>query len=369
MFKIKAISKKSKARIGQLKTSHGIVESPFFLPIATQAAVRNLTPEELKIMRAQIILSNTYHLFLRPGIKVIEKSGDLHKFMNWTGPILTDSGGYQVFSLAKARKIKPGGVKFKSEIDGKEFFLTPQKAIKIQQALGSDIMMALDVLVGYPYTYKEAEGATRLTLRWAKKCKEEQLKSKRVKQLLFGIVQGGVYKDLRHWCAEELTRMDFDGYAIGGLTVGEPVQKAFAIIRFLTNYLPINKPRYLMGAGKPEQIVRAVKYGIDMFDCVLPTRHGRHGDIFIWKTRPADFFKKRKFYEILHITNAKFKDDVRPLDSRCSCYACQNFSRSYLHHLFRTHEPLALRLATIHNLSFYLDLMKEIKKAIKNGYL
>lgn len=360
MFKIFKKSKKSKARLGKLGTIHGVIQTPFFMPIATRAAVKGLTTKELKELKAQIILSNTYHLFLRPGAEIIKKAGGLHKFMNWPGPILTDSGGYQVLSLAKMRKIQESGVEFRSEIDGQKIMLTPAKSIKIQQDLGSDIMMILDECLAYPSNYKKAKQAVKRTSQWANKCKIQYLKKKN-KQLLFGIVQGSIYTDLRKMSAQELRQIDFHGYAIGGLLVGEPINKTYQIIKETIKELPENKPRYLMGAGKPEQIIRAVKLGIDMFDCVIPTRNARHGLLYI-KTKA-----KLKPYKEIRITNARHKKDFKSLDKNCSCFTCQNFSRAYLRHLFMTNEPLGQRLATIHNLSFYLGLMKEIRKQIQIG--
>jgi len=360
MFKVLIKSKKSKARLGKLGTIHGAIQTPFFMPIATRAAVKGLTTKELKELKIQIILSNTYHLFLRPGTEIIKKAGGLHKFMNWAGPILTDSGGYQVFSLAKIRKIKESGVEFRSEIDGQKIMLTPEQTIKIQQDLGSDIMMILDECLAYPSSYQRSKQAVKRTSQWANKCKIQYLK-KRNKQLLFGIVQGSVYVDLRKMSAQELRQIDFHGYAIGGLLVGEPVNKTYQIIEETVKELPVDKPRYLMGAGKPEQIIRAVKLGVDMFDCVIPTRNARHGLLYV-KTKV-----KKKPYKEIHITNAQYKKDFKPLDKSCLCFTCQNFSKAYLRHLFMTNEPLGQRLATIHNLAFYLGLMKEIRKQIKMG--
>jgi queuine tRNA-ribosyltransferase len=418
MFQLIKQSKSSKARLGRIKTVHGIIETPVFMPIATRAAVKNLTPEELEELGAQIILSNTYHLLIRPGIEIIEKAGGLHQFMHWPKPILTDSGGYQVFSLAKFRKINDSGVKFQSEIDGREIFLTPEKVIEIQQKLGSDIMMVLDECLGWPCSEEEATQAVKRTTFWAKRSKEEfkRLNQKflELRPLLFGIVQGGVYPNLRKQSVQEITALDFDGYAIGGLTVGEPIEKTYEMIKLVTEYLPEDKPRYLMGAGKPEQIVEAVKMGIDMFDCVIPTRNARHGLLYItqinadqdadkrryltqinadqdadkrrylsaeiWTNvgigqdlsksefsnlrKSARLSEARPWYEEIHITNEKFKNDFGPIDKNCHCYTCQNYSRAYLRHLFMTEEPLAQKLATIHNLAFYLNLMKEIRESI-----
>ncbi|MBU4369373.1 tRNA guanosine(34) transglycosylase Tgt [Patescibacteria group bacterium] len=386
MFQILKKSKLSNARLGKLTTQHGIIKTPFFMPIATRAAVKGLTTKELKELKAQIILSNTYHLFLRPGTEIIRKAGGLHKFMNWPGPILTDSGGYQVFSLAKIRKIQESGVEFRSEIDGQKIMLTPEQSIKIQQDLGSDIMMILDECTAYPCDYKKAEQAVQRTTLWAKRCKavhnQQSLPVRQAgtinnQQLLFGIVQGSVYADLRKKSAQELRKIDFHGYAIGGLLVGEPINKTYQIIKETIKELPENKPRYLMGAGKPEQIIRAVKLGIDMFDCVIPTRNARHGLLYvnpkseILNPKQIQNLKfqtlNKKFYKEIHITNAQYKKDFKSLDKNCLCFTCQNFSRAYLRHLFMTNEPLGQRLATIHNLAFYLGLMKEIRKQIQTG--
>lgn len=352
--------------MGELITPHGIVYTPFFMPIATRAAVKCLTPGELEGLKSQIILSNTYHLFLRPGADVIKRAGGLHKFMGWKKPILTDSGGYQIFSLAKMREVNGRGVEFQSEIDGQRILLTPEKAIKIQQDLGSDIMMVLDECTGYPVDYRKVKLAVDRTDQWAEKCKKQHLKKKN-KQLLFGIVQGSVYPDLRLKSLQNLTNIGFDGYALGGLLVGEPINKTYQIIKKTVEKMPENKPRYLMGAGKPEQIVQAVKFGVDMFDCVIPTRNARHGllyaDLKFKTTGPGVNYKQ------VHITNSKYKKDFKPLDKNCSCYTCQNFSRAYLRHLFMSNEPLGQRLATIHNLAFYSDLMRRIRKSIRQGEL
>ncbi|MGC9048942.1 MAG: tRNA guanosine(34) transglycosylase Tgt [Patescibacteria group bacterium] len=365
MFHLIKQSKKSKARLGRIKTIHGTIKTPFFMPIASRAAVKNLTSEELKELGAQIILSNTYHLLIRPGVEIIEKAGGLHKFMNWSRPILTDSGGYQIFSLAKMRKINDSGVKFQSEVDGSEVFLTPEKAIEVQEKLGSDIMMVLDECVPYPCNYIEAKRAAERTVQWAERSKRaiSNFKFRTPGSLIFGIIQGSVYSDLRIQSAQQITAQNFDGYAIGGLTVGEPIKKTYEMIRIIEPFLPKDKPRYLMGAGQPEQIIEAVKMGIDMFDCVIPTRNARHGLLYI------SIRNQKDFYQRIHITNEKFKNDFEPIDENCQCYTCQNYSRAYLRHLFMTKEPLGQRLATIHNLSFYLNLMREIKELIKKGKL
>ncbi|MCH7759314.1 tRNA guanosine(34) transglycosylase Tgt [Patescibacteria group bacterium] len=363
MFKLLKQSIKSKARLGRLKTSHGLIQTPFFMPIATRAAVKGLIPNELKELGAQIILSNTYHLFLRPGMEIIKKARGLHRFMNWPGPILTDSGGYQVFSLSKQRKINNQGVEFRSEIDGQKILLTPEKAINIQHILGSDVIMVLDECIGYPSDYQTAEKAVKRTTDWAQRSKITHRKFKKNNSLLFGIVQGSIYQDLRLKSAQELTQIGFDGYAIGGLTIGEPIKQTYTMIKAVAESLDQNKPRYLMGAGKPDQIIRAVQLGIDMFDCVIPTRNARHGLLY------TNLSFKGKTHKEIHITNAQYKKDFKPLDSNCLCHTCKNFSRAYLRHLFMTHEPLGPKLATIHNLFFYLNLMKDIRKLIKQGKL
>ncbi len=366
MFRLLKQSKISQARLGKLTTASGVITTPFFMPIATRGAVKGISPDRLKQIGAKIILSNTYHLFLRPGTDVIEKAGGLHKFMGWFGPILTDSGGYQVFSLAKIRKIKETGVEFSSELSGQKVLLTPEKAIKIQQTLKSDIIMVLDYCSEYPVSFDQAKVAVQKTIEWARKSKKFFKRS--YKEMIFGIIQGSVYSDLRQICAESLINVDFDGYALGGVFVGEPIKKSFEIIKQAGNYLPENKPRYLMGVGKPEQIVLAVKFGIDMFDCVIPTRNARHGLLYAKMGCPINRLGfDKSFYKEIHITNSKYKKDFRPIDGNCDCYVCRNFSRAYLRHLFLNNESLGQSLATIHNLVFYLNLMKEIRGLIKQG--
>ncbi len=371
-FQLIKKSKKSRARLSLLKTSHGNIRGPFFMPIATRGAIKNLTTDEMKHLKNQIILSNTYHLMLRPGMKVIKKADGLHKFMNWNGPILTDSGGYQAYSLGERSKTKnmvkfqEKEIEFYSEIDGKKIFLSPEKAVEIQMILGSDIIMVLDQCIALPSDYKKTKQAMELTTRWAKRSYEYfQANIKDKKQMLFGIVQGGTYKKLRLQSAKDLMEIPFDGYAIGGVAVGEPRKKMFEVLDCATPILPENKPRYLMGVGKPEEIVEAVKRGIDMFDCVIPTRNARHGTIYKFKVKSLKLkVKEKDFYEVLRITNAKFEYDLQPIDSLCHCYTCQNYSRAYLRHLFMTNESLGFRLATIHNLAFYLGLMERIRKGI-----
>lgn len=359
-FRVFKTSKKNNARSGILSTPHGEIKTPFFMPIATKASVKAIIPQELKELEAQIILANTYHLFLRPGHKIIEQAGGLHKFMNWNGPILTDSGGFQVFSLSRLREINNKGVLFRSHIDGKEYLLTPEKSVEIQMALDSDIMMVLDECVGYPCEHSYAENSVTLTTEWAKRCLKYHRK-KKSQQALFGIIQGSIYKDLRLKSAEDLVKLDFDGYAVGGLAVGEPLEKMYEVLDYLVSELPKKRPRYLMGVGKPEEIIESVKRGIDMFDCVIPTRNARHGTIYIYVRNSLN---SDNFYKILRIKNEKYKNDFSPLDKNCDCYACRNFSKAYLRHLFITEEPLGLRLATIHNLRFYMQLMEKIRKEI-----
>ena len=368
MFKLKKQSKKSKARLGVLKTARGEVRTPFFMPIATKAAIKSLEAKDVKDLGAEIILSNTYHNLLKPGTEIIKKFGGLHKFMNNDLPILTDSGGYQVFSLAKFRKIKGNNIEFQSHIDGSRHILSPKKVIDIQVTLGSDIMMVLDECVGLPTTKDKALEALERTSQWAKiaidyKNKLNTKSAKIKKQLIFGIIQGADYKDLRIRSAQELVAMNFDGYAVGGLAVGESSKTMYKVLDYTVPELPENKARYLMGVGYPDNIIEAVKRGLDMFDCVIPTREARHGRLYLWKGKPS--VTKKDFYKTINITNAKFaKDKTLLAEGKFGKY-----SLSYLHHLFKTQEPLALRLATLNNLKFYLDLMLEIRKAIKNNKL
>jgi len=365
MFKLIQKSSLSQARLGRLKTEHGTIKTPFFMPIATQGSVKGLTPVQIKDLGAQIVLSNTYHLFLRPGLSVIKKAGGLHKFMNWQGPILTDSGGYQIFSLSSQRKINDKGVEFHSELDGKSIFLSPAQAIKIQNVLGSDIIMSLDECPAWPCSRTQAQRAVDRTSSWAEMGKRAYQKQN-IKRLLFGIAQGSIYKDLRVQSAKELVKIGFDGYALGGLTLGETECETYQAIQSAIQEFPIDKPRYLMGAGKPEQIIEAVKMGVDMFDCVIPTRNARHGLLYV---KSKIQFPRKNFYQKIHITNAKYKNDFKPLEANCSCYACRNFSRAYIRHLFMAKEQLGKTLATIHNLAFYLNLMRDIRDMIKEGKL
>lgn len=368
MFEIKTKSTRSKARAGKLTTPHGIIDTPAFMPVGTQGTVKAVTPLQVRETGAQIILCNTYHLYLRPGAEVIRKGGGLHKFIGWDGPILTDSGGYQVFSLAKLRKIEDEGVRFSSHIDGSEQFLTPEKVIETQVAFGSDIIMPLDECAAYPSDKAEADRALERTTRWAERSKRffndqlpnsnDQTISKsqytNSKQILFGIVQGGMYKDSRKRSAEEIRSLDFPGYGIGGLSVGEPKELMIEMLKVSTDNLEYDKPKHLMGVGFPEDIEEAVKYGIDLFDCVIPTRLARHGA-----------FLTRNGKEI--IRNAKFEKDFSPLEANCDCYACKNFTRAYIRHLFIAKEILPLTLMTIHNLRFIMRLMEGIREKIKKG--
>ncbi|WP_313757105.1 tRNA guanosine(34) transglycosylase Tgt [Tissierella sp.] len=349
-FELLKESKDCKARLGKLYTPHGVIETPIFMPVGTRATVKAMTPEEVKGLGAQIILSNTYHLYLRPGHKLIEEAGGLHKFMNWEGPILTDSGGFQVFSLGDLRKIKEEGVEFRSHIDGSKHFISPEKSIEIQNSLGSDIMMCFDECTPYPATYEYAKHSMERTTRWAKRCKDYHKNWD--EQGLFGIVQGGMYKDLREQSAKELVELDFPGYAIGGLSVGEPKELMCELLDFTTPLLPKDKPRYNMGVGTPDYLFESVIRGIDMADCVLPTRIARNGTALTSQGK-------------IVIRNAKYAKDFTPLDSECDCYACTNYSRAYIRHLFNVDEILGARLTTIHNLYFLIKLMENIRKAIK----
>ena len=363
-FEIIKKNNKNKLRIGKLRTSHGLIDTPCFMPIGTRAAVKNLTSDELEKIGAEIILSNTYHLAQRPGADIIKKAGGLHKFMSWKHPILTDSGGFQVFSLSKMRKISDEGVKFQSEIDGREIFLTPERVVDIQLKLGSDIIMALDECPPWPCDYDYANESMELTLRWAERSKkyfDKKTKNtpKNKKPLIFGIAQGSVYQDLREECARRLVDMDFDGYAIGGVSVGEPFKDKIKVIKYVIPFLPENKPRYIMGVGRPEEIVKFAQEGMDMCDCVIPTREARHGRLYIYN---KNFAINKKFYKTINITNSGFKKDMRPLDAQCGCYTCKNYSRAYAHHLFQVSEVLGLRLASIHNIYFYIKLMEYLRK-------
>jgi queuine tRNA-ribosyltransferase len=356
MFEFTTTSKDEtgRARTGILKTGHGLVETPVFMPVGTLGTVKALCAEELKEIGAQIILGNTYHLYLRPGCDVIDHFGGLHDFMHWDRAILTDSGGFQVFSLAKLAKINDQGVTFQSHIDGSKHILTPEKAVEIQLTLGSDIIMCLDDCIQYPSTRNETETALELTTNWAKRCKNIWQNQGRENTALFGIVQGGMFDDLRKQSAESLTEIGFSGYAIGGLSVGEPREMLYKMADVSLAYLPDNFPKYIMGVGTPEDLVELVGFGADMFDCVLPTRNARNGQLI---TRTGN----------LNICNSRFKYDTGPVDENCTCYTCRNYSRAYLRHLYLARELLVYRLNTIHNIHFYITLMKEIRKAIKEN--
>lgn len=336
------------ARAGRIHTPHGSFDTPIFMPVGTQASVKTLAPEELKEMGAGIILSNNYHLFLRPGSKLVKEAGGLHKFMNWDRAILTDSGGFQVFSLGDLRKISEEGVTFRSHIDGSKKFLSPEIATQSQMDLGADIIMAFDECVPYPADFKYTRESMELTLRWAQRCKDTMTNPN---QGLFGIVQGGMYKDLRIECANRLVDMDFPGYAVGGLSVGEPKELMYEMLDITLEYLPQNKARYLMGVGTPDCLVEGVMRGIDMFDCVYPTRVARNGTAMTWNGR-------------LVIKNAQYEHDFHPIDEHCNCYTCRNYSRAYIRHLVRVNEIFGLRLLTIHNLHFLIDFMRQMRQSI-----
>jgi queuine tRNA-ribosyltransferase len=348
-FEVLKQDSQSGARLGKIRTAHGEVSTPVFMPVGTQGAVKAMLPETLRELGAGIILSNTYHLYLRPGHQLIRDLGGLHRFMHWDGPILTDSGGFQVFSLGALRKITPEGVLFQSHIDGSRHFLSPEGVVSIQEALGSDIMMCLDDCTPYPATHREAEDSLALTLQWASRSRTAR---RRIDQALFGIVQGGMYLDLRKKSIDALTDMGFDGYALGGVSVGEPKDSMMAVVEEMTPLLPRDRPRYLMGVGTPEDIVLCAGHGIDMFDCVMPTRSARNGLLFTNSEKVV-------------IKHARYRDDPLPIDSLCDCYTCKNYSRAYLRHLFMANEILAMVLNTIHNVRHYLALMERIRDAIR----
>jgi queuine tRNA-ribosyltransferase len=348
-FKLKTTS--GKARRGEITTAHGVIQTPIFMPVGTYGTVKGMTPRDLTEIQAQIILGNTFHLWMRPGLDIMEKFGGLHQFMGWKGPILTDSGGFQVFSLGAMRKIKEEGVHFRSPVNGDKLFLTPEESMRIQTVLNSDIVMIFDECTPYPATHTEARLSMEMSMRWARRSRDsfDELGNNNG---LFGIVQGGMYEDLRDISLQGLEEIGFDGYAIGGLSVGEPKDDMQRILAHTAPKLPQHKPRYLMGVGTPEDLVNAVGQGIDMFDCVMPTRNARNGWLF---TRTGD----------IRIRNAKFRNDESPLDATCSCYTCKNFSRAYLHHLDRSKEILGAQLNTMHNLHYYLELMREMREAIE----
>lgn len=340
---------RTKARRGRVTTPHGVIETPVFMPVGTAATVKAMRPEEVKELGAEIILSNTYHLYLRPGHEIVKAAGGLHKFMNWDKPILTDSGGFQVFSLGAMRKIREEGVEFRSHIDGSKHMISPEKSMEIQNALGSDIMMAFDECAPYPADRKYVKDSLERTTRWLKRCKEYHKNTD--KQSLFGIMQGGMYPDLRKQSAEQIVELDLPGYAVGGLSVGEPKEIMYEVMDECVDYLPKNKPRYLMGVGSPDCLFEGVERGIDMFDCVLPTRIARHGMAMTSQGR-------------VNIKNAKYEKDFTPLDPNCDCYTCRNYSKAYLRHLFKADEMLSSMLMTNHNLHFLVNTMKNIRKSI-----
>lgn len=353
-FTVEHNDQETSARAGVLELAHGNVNTPVFMPVGTQATVKTLSPDELVDLGSEIILGNTYHLYLRPGHKLIERLGGLHQFSNWKRPILTDSGGYQVFSLTDLNKVKQEGVYFRSHIDGSYHTFTPENVIQIQRSLGSDIMMVLDECLPYPSSENQVKESIRLTTQWARRSINEYRKSEPLHgrdQTVFAIVQGSTYERFRIESANALSDLEFPGYAIGGLSVGEPKQAMYDMTSVCTALLPVDKPRYLMGVGKPEDLINGIESGIDMFDCVMPTRNGRKGAVF---TRDG----------MKIVKNASFKEDSIPIDPECDCYTCRNFSRAYLRHLFKASEILGMRLASLHNLHFYVNLMKQARKAI-----
>lgn len=352
-FEVLKKDKSSAARLGKIHTSHGEFETPVFMPVGTQGTVKTLTPEELYSIGVNIILSNTYHLYLRPGEDLVQEAGGLHRFMNWNRSVLTDSGGFQVFSLSGLRQITDDGVWFSSHIDGSRHFFTPEKVMDIEEKLGADIIMCFDECAPYPCTYEEAEKAVERTSCWARRCHQAHGCKE---QALFGIIQGSVFPDLRIRSAHEITAMNFPGYAIGGLSVGEDKAHMYSILDMVNDLLPSDRPRYLMGVGTPEDLLEGVMRGVDMFDCVLPTRIARHGVAFTAQGK-------------IVVRNANFAKDFRPLDTECECYVCQNYTRAYIRHLIKAGEILALRLLSYHNIYFLTKLMENIKSAIKNEQL
>ena len=349
-FELLAKDKQTAARRGRVTTPHGVIETPIFMPVGTHAALKAMTPAQVEETGAQIILSNTYHLHLKPGEGLVEKAGGLHTFMNWHKPILTDSGGFQVFSLPK-KKITEDGVFFRHEYSGDEIFLGPKEAMAIENALGADIIMAFDECIPYPATHDYAAKSTKKTLRWAEQCLKNH---RRADQALFGIVQGSVYEDLRRECAQALTAMDFPGYAIGGVSVGEGLELLKKVVDYTAPFLPENKPRYLMGVGLPEDILESIERGMDMFDCVIPTRYARSATLFTSRGK-------------IRLTNRRYRRDFYPVDRACDCYCCRNFTRAYLHHLYNSNEILSAILAAIHNVRFYLTMVEGARKAIERG--
>lgn len=338
------------ARYGYLETAHGVVELPMFMPVGTLATVKTLSPEELVELGSGVVLANTYHLFLRPGADIVEKAGGVQKFMNYPGPMLTDSGGFQVFSLAHNRKITEEGVKFRSHLDGHEIFFSPESVIKTEEQIGADIIMSFDECAPYPATPEYMKNSVERTLRWAKRGKDAKT---RTDQALFGIVQGGDYPEFRKYCAEKLVEMDFDGYSIGGTSIGEPRDVEYHMVSLTVPHLPYDKPRYLMGVGSIDMILDGISKGVDMFDCVLPTRIARHGTLTTSHGR-------------VNIKNHRYRDDFTPLDSECDCYTCRNYTKAYLHHLMKCEEGLGARLCSIHNIRHLIRTMEQAREAIKN---
>ncbi|PNU20899.1 tRNA guanosine(34) transglycosylase Tgt [Geothermobacter hydrogeniphilus] len=349
-FELLANDTDSRARRGRLTTPHGVIETPIFMPVGTHGALKAMTPDQVDAAGAQIILANTYHLHLKPGEGLVEKAGGLHRFMNWDKPILTDSGGFQVFSLPK-KQIGEDGVTFRNEVTGEQTFLGPKEAIAIENALGADIIMAFDECIPYPSSHDYAAQSIKKTLRWAEACRKAH---RREDQALFGIVQGSVYRDLRRECAEQLAAMDFPGYAVGGVSVGEGLELLKQVVEFTEPFLPENKPRYLMGVGLPEDILESIERGMDMFDCVIPTRYARSATLFTRRGK-------------LRLTNRRFRRDFYPVDTSCDCYCCRNFTRAYLHHLFNANEVLSATLSAIHNVHFYLTMVAEARRAIERN--
>ena len=342
------------ARRGIVHTPHGDIQTPVFMPVGTQATVKSMTPEELKEVGAQIVLSNTYHLYLRPGHELVKEAGGLHKFMNWDRPILTDCGGFQVFSLSDLRTISEDGVEFRSHLDGSKHFFSPEKVMEIEEALGADIIMSFDECVKYPETYEYTKNSMERTTRWAKRCKEAHKNTD--KQALFGIIQGGFYEDLREKSAKDLIELDFPGYAIGGISVGEPKEEFLKMLYFTAPLMPENKPRYLMGVGTPDYLIEAAIAGIDMCDCVLPTRIARNGTAMTWNGKVV-------------VRNATYERDWRPIDPECDCYACRNYTRAYVRHLIKANEILGVRLLSIHNIYFLTKLMERVRIEIEHDNL
>jgi queuine tRNA-ribosyltransferase len=356
-FQVSAESLDCKARVGKIVTDHGEIQTPAFMPVGTQASVKTLTTQELLDTQSQIILGNAYHLYLRPGLDVLEKAGGLHKFMAWERPILTDSGGFQVYSLAALSDITDDSITFQSHIDGSRHTFTPETAIQIQRTIGADIMMALDLCLPFGAEPDRLQRAHEITLKWAKRCREEWEKGENpygYSQALFAIAQGGIDTKLRQQACRELSALDFPGYAIGGLAVGETTEEMFRVVDICTDELPKDKPRYLMGVGTPEDLLEAIEQGIDLFDCVLPTRNGRNATLFTFQGRVT-------------LKAAIYKDDSGPIEEGCPCYACRTYSRRYLRHLYQAGEYLALRMGTLHNITMYHRLMQEARKAIKEG--